>query len=288
MRPQTDVSMVIDHTPRNQTRKTIDPADGQTDDRDGRSPTTPIARRSMLGLVIGAGAAAVLTGCGSTPSRHGRIGEPIPSAPDYRPLTDADRKRVPMRRPSYRVPRETLPPRVTILSRQTWSSSGPVLSRANRMGKIRSLTIHHDGMSPFTSTLYDDTARRLEAIRASHVNKGWADIGYHYAIDPAGRVWACRPESLQGAHVKDHNPGNIGILVLGNYEHHRPTAATKATLDSLIATQMDTRHLTINRVFTHREWASTACPGRHLQDHMVAARASGGHIQRVVATIASA
>ena len=254
----------------------------------GVAPRTPLDRRAVLGLALGAGAAALLTGCSTTSTRRGKLGDPIPSSPDYRPIADAPPSRVPIRRPNYRVPRETLPSQVTILSRSAWSSHGPVLSRANRMGHIRSLTVHHDGMTPFTSTTYDDTARRLENIRASHVNKGWADIGYHYAVDPAGRVWACRPESLQGAHVKDYNPGNIGVLVLGNYERQRPTAATKRTLDSLIASHMDSHRIKINSVYTHREWASTACPGRHLQDHMVSARGSGGPIARIAATFASA
>ena len=242
----------------------------------------------MLALTLGAGAAAMLTACGTTPTRRSRIGDPIPDSPDYQPIAKGSTNRVPIRRPTYRVPRETLPEQVTILNRQAWSSQGPILSRANRMGKIRSLTVHHDGMSPFSSTLYDDTASRLDAIQRSHVNKGWADIGYHYAIDPAGRVWACRPTQLQGAHVKDYNSGNIGILVLGNYERQRPTPAAVQTLDRLIAAQMDAHRLNLDRVYTHREWASTACPGRYLQDHMIAARARGGIIDRTVATIVSA
>ena len=239
-------------------------------------------------MALTAGAAALLAGCGSTQIRRSRIGDPIPGDPNYRPISRSSHHRSPTQRPSYRVPRETLPSEVTILSRSAWASNGPVMSRANRMGRIRSLTVHHDGMSSFTSTTYDDTARRLEAIRSSHVNKGWADIGYHYAIDPAGRVWACRPESLQGAHVKDYNPGNVGILVLGNYEKQRPTAATTRTLDRLIASQMDTHRVGLDRVYTHREWARTACPGKHLQAHMVAARVSDGPIARAVASIASA
>ena len=63
-------------------------------------------------------------------------------------------------------------------------------------------------------------------IRRGHVNhNGWADIGYHFAVDRAGRVWSCRPLVWQGAHVKDRNEGNIGVLVLGNFEIERPTSA---------------------------------------------------------------
>ena len=30
------------------------------------------------------------------------------------------------------------------------------------------------------------------------------DVGYHYAVDRAGRVWECRPLTWQGAHVRNH------------------------------------------------------------------------------------
>jgi hypothetical protein len=262
------------------------PIDRATPPAPDAAERSPVDRRAILAMALGAGAAAFLTACGSTPTRNGRVGDPIPGSPDYRPLAGGTRP--PLRRPNYGNPRANLPETVTVLNRQTWATRGPVVTRANRMGQIRSITVHHDGMSPYYSTLYDDTARRLESIRNSHVGRGWADIGYHYAIDPSGRVWACRPESLQGAHVKDYNPGNLGILVLGNYEEQRPTAASTRTLDLLIAAKMDEHRLNLRSVYTHREWASTACPGRHLQTHMQTARASGGPIDRAVATVAFA
>jgi len=244
-----------------------------------------VDRRSILTLAVGVGATAFLAACGSSSRKTGRLGDPIPTSPDYRPLSSRGIARPTVRKPHYRAP---APRGLTVLNRQTWSSRGPIVSRANRMGKIRSLTVHHDGMSPFQSTLFDDTARRIEAIRNSHVSKGWADIGYHYAIDPAGRAWECRPESLQGAHVKHYNPGNLGVVILGNYEEQRPTAATLAALNTLIASKIDRHHLAINRVYTHREWAPTACPGRHVQAHMQVARASGGAISRAMTALASA
>lgn len=245
-----------------------------------------VDRRSILSLAVGVGATAFLAACGSSGSRtSSRIGEPIPDSPGYRPLSRHETTPPPMRRQPYRAP---APQGVTVIGRQTWATRGPILTRANRMGQIRSITVHHDGMNPFTSNLYDDTARRLEMIRNSHVNKGWADIGYHYAIDPAGRAWACRPETLQGAHVKNYNPGNLGILVLGNYEEQRPTRATLESLDRIIASNVGSHRLAVNSVFTHREWASTACPGRHIQAHMQSARASGGAIAQAMATLASA
>ncbi|USN99164.1 MAG: N-acetylmuramoyl-L-alanine amidase [Phycisphaeraceae bacterium] len=246
------------------------------DDQTGRPA---LGRRELLGIALGtgfaAGLSALLPGC-STSTRHTRIGEPIPTSPIYRPLPG--RSRIPDFEPA---PQPT--PGVAIIGRRTWATQGPIVSRADNMGRISYITVHHDGMSPFTSTLFDDAARRIEAIRAAHVDKLWADIGYHYAIDPAGRIWAARPESLQGAHVKDHNPHNLGIVVLGNYEQQRPTDAAIRSIDNLVAMKMDENRVPVNRVFTHREWAPTACPGRHVQSYMLIARARGGAIHAAAA-----
>jgi hypothetical protein len=172
-----------------------------------------------------------------------------------------------------------------VVNRATWASQGPIMSRANRMGRVEYITVHHDGMNPFTSTLFEETSRRLESIRRAHVNQEWADIGYHFAVDPAGRVWEGRPESLQGAHVKDRNPRNLGIVVLGNFEKQRPTDAALRAIDMLVASKMDQYGVPVNKVMTHREWAATACPGRHLQSHMQAARDPGGSIRVALETL---
>ena len=238
-----------------------------------------LSRRDILGLALGAGA-AWLAGCGSTQPRLSHVGEPIPGSPVYRPLPG--RRSIPHSIPT--PPPETHPSGLSVIGRRTWASRGPIVSRADRMGRVRYITVHHDGMAPFTSTLYDDAARRIEAIRHAHVAKGWADIGYHYAIDPAGRIWAARPEALQGAHVKNHNPNNLGVVMLGNFERQRPSKAATRTLDAFVTMKMDAYRVPVNKVFTHREWAPTACPGRHLQSHMQIARARGGSIRTASAS----
>ena len=112
-----------------------------------------------------------------------------------------------------------------VIARANWAGGNPVPSRMDRNRPISRITIHHDGMQPFTSTSSEAAAARLESIRRSHLQRRpqrFGDIGYHYAIDPAGRVWCCRPLSYQGAHVAGKNPGNLGIVVLGNYDRQSP------------------------------------------------------------------
>ena len=150
-------------------------------------------------------------------------------------------------------------------------------ARMDRMTPIRYITIHHDGMDPFYGTHRQDVAEHIESIRQLHRRKGWGDIGYHYAVDRAGRVWEARPLGYQGAHVKDHNPGNIGIVVLGNFEQQQPSDRQLAAVQNHVALLMNAFRVPTRRVQTHQEWqgAATVCPGSQLQVYLEKLRLSG-------------
>jgi N-acetylmuramoyl-L-alanine amidase-like protein len=168
--------------------------------------------------------------------------------------------------------------RQNVLPRSAWSQGDPMTSHMDRMTAIQDITVHHDGMDPFRDTDRGDIAEHLESIRQLHRRKGWGDIGYHFAVDPAGRVWEARPLQYQGAHVKDHNPGNIGIVVLGNYELQYPSDQQLSGLRGLLVSLMSVYAVPVARVHSHREWggAVTACPGRSLQDQFVRLRRALG------------
>ena len=150
----------------------------------------------------------------------------------------------------------------------------------NRALPYTRITVHHDGMDRFRSTLRSDAADRLERIRHAHRGRRFGDIGYHYLIDPAGRVWEGRSLAWQGAHVKAQNENNLGICVLGNFELQSPTSASLDTLDRFVRAQMERYRVPTIRLRTHQEMAPTLCPGRNLQRHMVAARQRGGELVR--------
>ena len=161
------------------------------------------------------------------------------------------------------------------ISRSSWAKGRPIPTNMKRMLPARYITIHHDGMSAFTSTSKSSAASRLETIRKSHLRRDggrWGDIGYHFAIDPAGRLWQARSLTWQGAHVKAKNEGNIGVVVLGNYEQQSVNGAQAAAINSTLRTLMNTFKVPVSRVRTHQEWAATACPGKSLQQVMVGIR----------------
>lgn len=246
-----------------------------------RDAIRSIARVGLAGL----GAAALLGGCQSQAQRRvktrgGTLGDPIPDDPIVlrEPWSPG--------RATPRGPADVSgsQPIVGSVPRHEWTRNGPVIARAQPMGRIRRITVHHDAIDPMPASGPGEVARRLEAIRRVHVNQHqWADIGYHYAIDPAGRVWQARPLSLQGAHVKDNNHSNLGIVMLGNFERQRPSQAALESLDRLIASEMRRFRVPITEIRTHREFAATACPGLHLQREMDRTRTIGGRLASLAA-----
>lgn len=181
-----------------------------------------------------------------------------------------------------------------VIRRSAWTRAGVARpSEILPMRGITRITVHHDGMNAFTSTSQDAAATRIEQIRRAHVagavhGEPFADIGYHYIIDPAGRVWEGRSVQYQGAHVKENNEQNLGVLCMGNYDIQSPTPATNTALDRFVASQMRLYHVPVNRVYTHREIRPTECPGRNLQRYMVATRAKGGGLAVALADIGAA
>jgi len=223
----------------------------------------------MLYASLALGSLAVL---GCAPSRRQALGPPAPVWP-------LDRGPMVHRQASRATPNiKTTPPAAAvpggIFPRSTWTTSGPTLALANRMGRIERITIHHDAMASSGFRTANDSKVRLNDILRAHRNNGWADIGYHYAIDPLGNVWSARPIQLQGAHVRDWNERNLGVMVMGNFMHEQPTPQALAALHGLIRSESGRYRVPAGRVGTHRELATTACPGDALQRKVDAARAN--------------
>ena len=159
--------------------------------------------------------------------------------------------------------------------RYLWAKAPPDFANLNPMLPVTSITVHHDGLDDLVyATDTASMAARIDHYRMGHRGKGWADIGYHLVIDRSGTLWQGRAIRWQGAHVKNHNEGNIGVLVMGNFERQQPTAAQMKTLDRVLRDLMRTYRVSKSRVYTHREWpdAETACPGRNLQPKVASLR----------------
>jgi hypothetical protein len=162
--------------------------------------------------------------------------------------------------------------------RAMWARGTPVRTEMDRMLKPRYVTVHHDGMTPFYGMTDVEAKARLELIRNGHRGKGWGDIGYHYIIDRCGNVWQGRDVLVyQGAHVRNRNEHNIGVMCLGNFVVQKPSEAQVEALNRTVAQLCAHYRIAAKDVYTHREWkgAQTACPGDNLQAKVRLLRKSG-------------
>jgi hypothetical protein len=153
-----------------------------------------------------------------------------------------------------------------IVPRTLWTRRAPVPARLNPMAGINSITVHHEGWKPVWFEDTGSTVERLQFIQNYHIDqRTWGDVGYHFIIDRAGRIWEGRPLTYQGAHVKDHNEHNVGVMVLGNFDNQSPSQPQMITLQKAVLHLMQSYRVPVNRVFTHQEINPTNCPGRTLQ-----------------------
>jgi hypothetical protein len=162
--------------------------------------------------------------------------------------------------------------------RSSWARGAPNTAEMDPMLPPRYITIHHDGMTPYWGLTEVEAKARLELIRNGHRGKGWSDIGYHYVVDRSGVVWQGRDVTKwQGAHVKNRNENNVGVMCLGNFVEQRPSEAQIEALNRTVAQLRGYYRIPPGNVFTHREWpgAQTACPGDNLQAKVRLLRRSG-------------
>jgi hypothetical protein len=153
-------------------------------------------------------------------------------------------------------------------------------------------TVHH------TAGINDDPnpAATVRAIYRFHaIDRGWGDIGYQFLVDARGTVYEGRQTDtslatppafdahgnvVQGAHVADHNSGNIGVSLLGTYSSRRPSVLAQRSLERLLASLSvktgisptgwswyakgdSSREYFGPNIIGHRHWptAQTTCPG---------------------------
>ncbi len=243
-----------------------------------RPATKPtLSRREALRLGLVGSTGVILAGCAGA-GRSAAL--PTPRWPERRARRPKPES---VYRPPTRPQPEPAGPSASsgqVLPRHAWAGGRPIPARMDRMLPVWRITVHHDGLPPVTLRGRQDVADRIDLIRRSHQQRGWGDIGYHFVVDPEGRLWEGRPLAYQGAHVGATNEGNLGVLCLGNFEIQHPTGAQLSALDGFLIQQMRGYGVTARALHTHRELAPTACPGRNLQAHMDSVRSSGGVLAR--------
>ena len=150
----------------------------------------------------------------------------------------------------------------TILPRTAWTTANN--GRAGRSlspSRVTGITLHWPTGGNMLGLSKDQIAAKLRGWRAAHMAKTWADIGYNYAVDGSGRIWNLTGNNV-GAHAGGNGSGNtnsVGVLlVIGQSE--TPNAAMIQGVKEL-HTELRKSLTKATKVYGHRDWVGTECPG---------------------------
>lgn len=179
-----------------------------------------------------------------------------------------------VKRPLPVVNLDFLPARLGLRRRSCWTDTVPHAWQIREAKPFARITIHHQGAGEAGPCHENSVVADIDGIFGGHRRIGYADIGYHFVIDYDGRVWEGRSLAYAGAHVSSQNDDNIGILVLGNYNRQKPSAATVASLKGLVASLQQHYLIQPDKLFGHRELGASDCPGKHLFTSVVNMRAA--------------
>ena len=167
-------------------------------------------------------------------------------------------------------------PPITIIPRNTWGGRQPISSKMKLdTSKKTQIVIHHQGNSGLGLHVQsrENQVINLQKVQNMHMDMGYGDIGYNYAIDAYGEIYKGRGTSWEGAHVEGENPGTIGILILGSYNGPHINDATEFALCDLLINLVRTYGLDLSTstIKGHNEVVEgTECPGSTLSNDLAA------------------
>lgn len=232
-----------------------------------------LSRRQMLAFFGGLGMGGVMAACGGlgvlawwltrTPSLIPSEGEPLPTA-QVAQVTPP---------PSATPPPQ---PPIPLITREAWGAQ-PINHEAtyengfysadNNEGwrvyedvysAYQTLVVHHSVIESATDLLSVREVQRLHLV-----DRGWADVGYHFLIGKDGTLYEGRTLSARGTHVAGYNTGSVGVCLLGNLSQNTPPDAQWQALIQVtvwLKALLGVTHLAAHRDFNEL----TECPGNTL------------------------
>ena len=125
--------------------------------------------------------------------------------------------------------------------------------------EIKYLIIHHSAISRAKNS------EQFDAINNYHKRKGWGMIGYHFLIEPNGRIRVGRLENQIGAHCIGRNHDSLGICLTGNFDIEDPTKEQEKSLKILLSDLL--KEYPKAQIKYHRNFANKSCPGKLIADN---------------------
>lgn len=153
---------------------------------------------------------------------------------------------------------------VTIHSRASWGAR-----RSNGSGALSGLAqdvvLHHTVTAHPSAGLSaageQRIMRQLEDIGQSRFGSG---ISYNVLVFPSGRAYQGVSFNRRGTHTGGRNSTVRSICFVGNYEANQPTKAQIDTAAAIVAEGRGKWWRNAARVQGHRDYKSTACPGKYV------------------------
>jgi peptidoglycan hydrolase-like protein with peptidoglycan-binding domain len=246
---------------------------------DPRHQPIQVSRRTILlaGLSLGV---SVLAGCNQTTT-------PSPASPS--PIAGDPLEPLVVTSPG-------------IADTSAWAaraSTSPVVLTGARPDKI---IVHHTDTPNVTDYTQTHAYALARSIQNYHIDaNGWIDSGQHFTISRGGVVMEARHRSLEtlrggstmvsGAHCPGQNSVAIGIENEGTYTSTLPPQALYDQLVAMCAYICQQYGIPSDRIYGHRDFISTDCPGDQLYAKLgplrkdVAAKlGAGGTVSRVWTT----
>ena len=125
--------------------------------------------------------------------------------------------------------------------------------------KIKYIIIHHSAVSRTKNS------EQFDAINNYHKRKGWGMIGYHYLIEPDGKIKTGRLESQSGAHCIGRNYDSLGICLTGNFDIEKPMTEQEESLRFMLVHSL--KKYPKAQIKYHRDFANKTCPGKLITDN---------------------
>lgn len=134
------------------------------------------------------------------------------------------------------------------------------------MNRPKNIVVHHTAVSR------DKNNEQFDAVDRYHKSKGWGMIGYHYLIEPDGKIKQGREDNQAGAHTSQKlmNYRSIGICLTGHFDLEEPTIEQCRSLHSLIERLMRLYDIPEANIFPHRHFATyKSCWGSRLPNDIL-------------------
>lgn len=164
-------------------------------------------------------------------------------------------------------------PAVVVRSRESWGAK-PARVSGLVPHTITRLTIHHAGSQSGTTG-----PAQFRSWQDWHMNgQRWPDLAYHVIIGVDGTVYEGRDPAYRGDTGTTYDTtGHFLVVVEGDFEVDKPTAAQIASLEAVLAWASEHYGVSPATIAGHGDYAATLCPGKYLES-----RIESGEIRKAV------